>query len=149
MTGMPRIDNTNPEETPSRREKLLSKIRRMRSNMSIRSRRGPSERTLRRTKTFGSLSMSSCQAQPMTSLNGRSLEDLARLGGHSFLSLPADFAPTTLRLPACLVATATYLRCNGWCSVFIYIIIYTRLKTCFNHGFFTNLCSTKYTGSIC
>ncbi|KAK1140715.1 hypothetical protein N8T08_009916 [Aspergillus melleus] len=46
----------------------------------------------------------------MTSLRGRSLDTLARLGGHSFLNLPADFAPSTLRLPACYVATVTYLK---------------------------------------
>ncbi|EHA28004.1 hypothetical protein ASPNIDRAFT_225595 [Aspergillus niger ATCC 1015] len=47
----------------------------------------------------------------MTSLKGKPLEDLARLGGYNLLSLPADFAPTKLRLPVCFVAIITYLGC--------------------------------------
>ncbi|KAF7589182.1 hypothetical protein BBP40_004670 [Aspergillus hancockii] len=42
----------------------------------------------------------------------RVLESLARLGGHSFLSLPVEFAPGTLRLPTCFVATISYLKCS-------------------------------------
>jgi hypothetical protein len=49
----------------------------------------------------------------MDSLAGKTLETLARLGGHSFLAYPGDFAPTALKLPVCFVATATYLRCRG------------------------------------
>lgn len=52
----------------------------------------------------------------MTSLKGKSLDTLARLGGHSFLNLPVEFAPSTLRLPACYVATATYLKVFGMFS---------------------------------
>lgn len=49
----------------------------------------------------------------MNSLNGRSLETLARLGGCSVLTLPADFAPASMRLPSCIVATISYLRTHG------------------------------------
>jgi hypothetical protein len=66
--------------------------------------------TLRRMKTFASLSNRYYQ---MDSLKGRSIETLAQLGGYSFLMLPADFAPTPLKLPACIVATASYLRFHG------------------------------------
>ncbi|KAL3472868.1 hypothetical protein BJX99DRAFT_234774, partial [Aspergillus californicus] len=65
-------------------------------------------RSLRRMKTITDLSPRSCL---MTTLRGKSLETLARLGGYSFLTLPGDFAPTTLGLPVCFVATINYLRC--------------------------------------
>lgn len=46
----------------------------------------------------------------MSSLRGKTVENLARLGGHSYLILPSDLAPAPLQLPACLVATVMYLR---------------------------------------
>ena len=49
----------------------------------------------------------------MESLKGKSLESLARLGGHNFLSLPSEFAPTSLRLPACFVEIITVLMRHG------------------------------------
>lgn len=62
---------------------------------------------LRRTKTFANLRF---RHVPMTSLRGKTVENLARLGGHSYLILPSDIAPAPLQLPACLVATVMYLR---------------------------------------
>jgi hypothetical protein len=61
-------------------------------------------------KTFTTLFTGSCL---MTSLQGKSLETLARLGGFGFLTLPGDFAPTTLNLPVCFVATINHLRSYG------------------------------------
>ncbi|KAL5343138.1 hypothetical protein BJX70DRAFT_209039 [Aspergillus crustosus] len=92
-----------------RRDRLLGRIRTMRSTIQIRAEPSvPRTRNLRRMKTFNALS-----ARPslMTSLRGKPLEDLARLGGYSLLTLPGDFAPTTLSLPVCFVATISYLRC--------------------------------------
>lgn len=62
---------------------------------------------LRRTKTFANLRF---RHVPMSSLRGKTVENLARLGGHSYLILPSDLAPAPLQLPACLVATVMYLR---------------------------------------
>ncbi|KAL1853403.1 hypothetical protein Plec18170_005400 [Paecilomyces lecythidis] len=99
----------NEGRGPKRKDALLRKIRSMRSNLTLRSTpRSPGGRTLRRIKTLANLTNRSCQ---MDSLKGKSLETIARLGGHSFLTLPADFAPCTLRLPVCIVATASYLKC--------------------------------------
>ncbi|KAL4943598.1 hypothetical protein BDV06DRAFT_221054 [Aspergillus oleicola] len=91
-----------------RRDKLLGRIRTMRSSLQIRTEPSvPRARSLRRRKTFSAL-----PARPtfMTSLRGKSLETLARLGGFSLLTLPGDFAPTTLSLPVCFVATINHLR---------------------------------------
>lgn len=97
----------------SRRERFFGKIRTMRSNVSMKRAQDRPERMLRRIKTLASISS---RPPPLASLKGKSLETLARLGGHSFLTLPGDFAPTTLRLPVCFVATVTYLRCYGMAS---------------------------------
>lgn len=70
----------------------------------------PSAPKLRRTKTFANFTR---RPSPMTSLRGKSIETLARLGGHSFLVLPVDLAPSPLQLPACIVAMVMYLRKNG------------------------------------
>ncbi|KAL4968928.1 uncharacterized protein BDV14DRAFT_132776 [Aspergillus stella-maris] len=90
-----------------RRDKFLGRIRTMRSSLQIREPSVPRARSLRRRKTFSAL-----PARPtfMTSLQGKSLETLARLGGFSLLTLPGDFAPTTLSLPVCFVATINHLR---------------------------------------
>ncbi|GAD95223.1 hypothetical protein ANI_1_1582124 [Paecilomyces variotii No. 5] len=99
----------NEVRGPKRKDVFLRKIRSMRSNLTLRSApRSPGGRTLRRIKTLANLANRSYQ---MDSLKGKSLETIARLGGHSFLTLPADFAPCTLRLPVCIVATASYLKC--------------------------------------
>ncbi|KAI9371831.1 hypothetical protein BJX61DRAFT_534474 [Aspergillus egyptiacus] len=91
-----------------RRDRLLGRIRTMRSTIQMKAEPAITGRSLRRMKTFTELGSPSCL---MTSLRGKPLETLARLGGYSFLTLPGDFAPTTLSLPVCFVATMNYLRC--------------------------------------
>ncbi|EAW13151.1 uncharacterized protein ACLA_015970 [Aspergillus clavatus NRRL 1] len=98
------------EELPRRRDRIIRRIRTMRSTLHVKGQGVPPERTLRRMKTFANLPS---RAYGMNLLSGRSLESLARLGGHSFLALPGDFAPAALKLPVCFVATATYLRSRG------------------------------------
>ncbi|KAF7170405.1 hypothetical protein CNMCM5623_002879 [Aspergillus felis] len=95
---------------PRRRDRIIRRIRTVRSTFHLKAQSMPQERKLRRMKTFANLSYCSYR---MDSLAGKSLETLARLGGHSFLAYPGDFAPTALKLPVCFVATATYLRCRG------------------------------------
>ncbi|KAL4779480.1 hypothetical protein BJX76DRAFT_76737 [Aspergillus varians] len=91
-----------------RRDRLLGRIRTMRSTIQIKAEPSiPRVRSLRRMKTFTALPTRPCL---MTSLQGKPLETLARLGGYGFLTLPGDFAPTTLSLPVCFVATINYLR---------------------------------------
>ncbi|GFG04577.1 hypothetical protein IFM5058_01995 [Aspergillus udagawae] len=95
---------------PRRRDRIIRRIRTVRSTFHLKAQSMPQERRLRRMKTFANLSYCSYR---MDSLAGKTLETLARLGGHSFLAYPGDFAPTALKLPVCFVATATYLRCRG------------------------------------
>ncbi|OGM39910.1 hypothetical protein ABOM_011319 [Aspergillus bombycis] len=94
---------------PRRRDRVLGRIRVMRSTLHMKAQPVVTHsRTLRRMRTFANFSSRSCD---LSALKGRSLESLARLGGHSFLSLPVEFAPATLRLPTCFVATISYLKC--------------------------------------
>ncbi|PIG80656.1 hypothetical protein AARAC_007775 [Aspergillus arachidicola] len=94
-----------------RRDRVLSRIRVMRSTLHMKAQPAVTHtRTLRRMKTFANFSSRSCE---LSALKGRSLENLARLGGHSFLSFPVEFAPAILRLPTCFVATISYLRYFG------------------------------------
>ncbi|KAL4920496.1 hypothetical protein BDW62DRAFT_6922 [Aspergillus aurantiobrunneus] len=99
-----------PGDRPERRrDKLLGRIRTMRSSIQIKAEPSiPRARSLRRMKTF---TVPPSRSYLMTSLQGKPLETLARLGGYSFLTLPGDFAPTTLSLPVCFVASINYLRC--------------------------------------
>lgn len=98
------------DDPPRRRDKFYGRIRTMRSTLQLGSSDAPRKRTLRRMRTFASLSRRSAD---MTSLKGKPLEGLARLGGYNLLTLPADFAPTKLKLPVCFVAIITYLGCFG------------------------------------
>ncbi|EYE91773.1 uncharacterized protein EURHEDRAFT_463967, partial [Aspergillus ruber CBS 135680] len=96
-----------------KRDKILGRIRSMRSNIQMRSQSVPPEaeqRRLRRMKTFANLSS---RSDPFSTLKGKSLETLARLGGYSYLKPQADFAPAVLKLPVCFAATATYLQIYG------------------------------------
>ncbi|KAL3460348.1 hypothetical protein BJX64DRAFT_278545 [Aspergillus heterothallicus] len=97
------------EKLQRRRDRLLGRIRTMRSTIHIRSEPSITRaRSLRRMKTISALPY---QPSFMSSLRGKPLETLARLGGYGLLTLPGDFAPTTLTLPVCFVAVITYLRC--------------------------------------
>jgi hypothetical protein len=84
----------------------MSRVRKVRSGLAADT--NPQTPKLRRTKTFATLR----RPVPMTSLRGRSVETLARLGGHAFLML-ADLAPFPLQLPACIVATVMFLHRYG------------------------------------
>ncbi|KOC13529.1 hypothetical protein AFLA70_347g001290 [Aspergillus flavus AF70] len=108
------VDDPNvigDNEPPRRRDRVLGRIRVMRSTLHMKAQPAVTHtRTLRRMKTLANFSSRSCE---LSALKGRSLENLARLGGHSFLSFPVEFAPAILRLPTCFVATISYLRCFG------------------------------------
>lgn len=84
----------------------------MQSNLNLVADSQSSAPKLRRTKTFANFAR---RTSPMTSLRGKSVENLARLGGHSYLVLPSDLAPFPMQLPACIVATVMYLRKLGKC----------------------------------
>lgn len=62
-------------------------------------------KTLRRIKTMATLS----RTFPPYSLKGKTLEELSRLGGYSYLLLPCHYGPAPLRLPTCIAACAQYL----------------------------------------
>ncbi|OJJ37346.1 hypothetical protein ASPWEDRAFT_170832 [Aspergillus wentii DTO 134E9] len=95
------------DRLPRRRDRIYCRIRTMRSSLQLKPPLVPGERSVRRVRTHANLSS---RSYPMTSLRGKSLETLARLGGHSYLSLSTEFAPARLKLPVCFVATAVYLR---------------------------------------
>lgn len=58
-------------------------------------------------KTFANL-----RNNPMTSLRDITVENLARLGGHSYIMI-MDLGPPPLQLPACIVAAVMYLHRYG------------------------------------
>ncbi|KAJ6119596.1 hypothetical protein N7523_003876 [Penicillium sp. IBT 18751x] len=102
----PRAD----EENVSRRHRLFHRVRPVQSSLTLEVDSQPRAPRLRRARTFASLGR---RADPMTSLQGRSIETLARLGGHSFIVLPSHLAPSPLQLPACIVMCVMYLRKRG------------------------------------
>ncbi|KAJ5690101.1 hypothetical protein N7462_004493 [Penicillium macrosclerotiorum] len=93
-----------------RRHRFLGRVRPVQSNAALGETSQPPSSKLRRAKTFASFAR---RPEPMVSLRGKSIETLARLGGHSFIILSADLAPCPLQLPACIVATVMYLRRFG------------------------------------
>ncbi|KAJ5713190.1 uncharacterized protein N7483_010371 [Penicillium malachiteum] len=92
-------------DNQARRRHRFGRVRPTQSHSTLAPTHSPAK--LRRTKTFASLAH---RSSPMSSLRGRSIEDIARLGGHSFLILPYYLAPVALQLPACIVAMVMYLR---------------------------------------
>ncbi|KAJ5757613.1 uncharacterized protein N7511_006307 [Penicillium nucicola] len=104
--GLPEIPLNEGSGNGRRGFRLMNRVRKVRSGLVADA--GPQERKLRRVKTFAVLR----RPVPMTSLYGRSVETLARLGGHSFLML-ADLAPFPLQLPACIVAPVMFLHKYG------------------------------------
>ncbi|KAJ5152253.1 hypothetical protein N7492_010548 [Penicillium capsulatum] len=101
---------TSEDSGPQRRYRFLTRVRPVQSTMTLSEGSQAPVSKLRRTKTFANLAR---RPDPMIALQGRTLETLSRLGGHSFLMLPADLAPAPLQLPACIVATMQYLRRFG------------------------------------
>ncbi|KAJ5656229.1 hypothetical protein N7507_008179 [Penicillium longicatenatum] len=104
-----------PEQT--RRRTRFGRMRPTQSNQTL----GEVSYTtskLRRTKTFANLGH---RPSPMSSLRGKSVEFIARLGGHSYLILPSNLAPAPLKLPACIVAMVVYLRTSAPHSTELFI----------------------------
>ncbi|CAG7993196.1 unnamed protein product [Penicillium salamii] len=102
----PPLESIASEEEETSRRGMFSRLRKVRSNLET-----PPETEripiLRRIRTFGSI-----RPDPLTSLNGRTLEDLARLGGHSFI-VNYDLSPGPLQLPACMVSALLFLYRHG------------------------------------
>ncbi|KAJ5952059.1 uncharacterized protein N7479_010472 [Penicillium vulpinum] len=106
------VDDTPPaegnpaeEQSASRRGLgLLGKVRKVRSSLAPDTTPLAPAPKLRRMKTFANLR----RPVPMTLLQGRSIETLARLGGHGYLML-TDLAPCPVQLPAYIVATLMFL----------------------------------------
>ncbi|KAJ5107164.1 hypothetical protein N7456_003839 [Penicillium angulare] len=98
------------EDGESGRRRRFRRVRPTQSNFTLGESSPPPASRLRRTKTFANLGR---RSSPMSSLRGKSLDTIARLGGHSYLILPPDLAPAPLQLPACIVAMIMYLRRSG------------------------------------
>ncbi|KAJ5496651.1 Rho GTPase activation protein [Penicillium fimorum] len=104
----PPAEATVGEQGTSRRVGLLGKVRKVRSNLAPDTPPLAPIPKLRRMKTFANL----LRPDPMTSLQGRSIETLARLGGHGYLML-TELTPCPAQLPAYIVATLMFLHKYG------------------------------------
>ncbi|CAI7670673.1 unnamed protein product [Penicillium crustosum] len=105
----PAEGNPTEEEGTSRRGLgLLGKVRKVRSSLDADTTPLAPPPKLRRMKTFANLR----RPTSMTSLQGRSIETLARLGGYGYLML-TDLAPCPVQLPAYIVATLMFLHKYG------------------------------------
>ncbi|EED22912.1 conserved hypothetical protein [Talaromyces stipitatus ATCC 10500] len=94
---------------PSKRELILRKVRSIGSHLRPRS---PTRRArnLRRMRTFANLSL---KYYKMDSLKGKDLATMGRMCGYGSLTLPGDFAPAVMRLPAPIVSLVSYLVTHG------------------------------------
>ncbi|KAJ5356090.1 Rho GTPase activation protein [Penicillium concentricum] len=104
----PPAGNVEEQGANRRRVGLLGKVRKVRSNLAPDTPPLAPVPKLRRMKTFANLR----RPDPMTSLQGRSIETLARLGGHGYLML-TELAPCPAQLPAYIVATLMFLHKYG------------------------------------
>ncbi|KAI2707133.1 hypothetical protein CBS147317_638 [Penicillium roqueforti] len=99
----------NPEQATSRRGfGLLGRVRKVRSSLDVDTTPLVPAPKLRRMKTLANIRRPST----MTSLQGRSIQTLARLGGHGYLML-TELAPCPVQLPAYIVATLMFLHKYG------------------------------------
>ncbi|OQE85757.1 hypothetical protein PENNAL_c0023G08874 [Penicillium nalgiovense] len=99
---------TEEQGTSRRGFGLLGKVRKVRSSLEADTTPLAPAPKLRRMKTFANMH----RPNPMTSLQGRSIETLSRLGGHGYLML-TDLAPCPVQLPAYIVATLMFLHKYG------------------------------------
>ncbi|KAG5300761.1 hypothetical protein I7I48_00558 [Histoplasma ohiense] len=102
----------NPVEeaagSPRRSDSFLGRIRSVKSNLGL-NRNNSGRRALRRIQTFANLPVQ----YHIGELRGKRLQDLARLGGLSYLNLPEGYGPRNLALPTCFASTMGYLLENG------------------------------------
>ncbi|PGH27692.1 hypothetical protein AJ80_00707 [Polytolypa hystricis UAMH7299] len=101
---VPTFLSKDKQEKGDQSSRLLGRIRSAKSSFSMRH-KSSVRRTVRRIKSMANLSVQ----YSVGSLKDKTLEDLARLGGHSYLKLPYDYAPTRLKLPTCIASTSLYL----------------------------------------
>ncbi|PGH34947.1 hypothetical protein GX50_02185 [[Emmonsia] crescens] len=96
------------DDLPKRSNSLLGRIRSVKSSLAL-NRKNSGRRVLRRIKTIANLAVQ----YPIGELKGKSLEDLARLGGLGYLNLPEGYGPRTLALPICFASAMGYLLEHG------------------------------------
>lgn len=94
--------------SPRRSGSFLGRIRSVKSNLGL-NRNNSGRRALRRIQTFANLPVQ----YHIGELRGKRLQDLARLGGLSYLNLPEGYGPRNLALPTCFASTMGYLLENG------------------------------------
>lgn len=84
-------------------------------------RKTPSSRPINSTsngflpRKSSSMDIARPSSEIIQGLSTKSLEDIARLGGISLLSLPSDFSPCALAVPTCLAATGNYIALHCEC----------------------------------
>lgn len=108
------------DDLPKRSNSLLGRIRSVKSSLAL-NRKNSGRRVLRRIKTIANLAVQ----YPIGELKGKSLEDLARLGGLGYLNLPEGYGPRTLALPICFASAMGYLLEHG---MICFICLGERLK---------------------
>ncbi|KAJ5325603.1 hypothetical protein MYU51_000397 [Penicillium brevicompactum] len=115
------LSPTSEKETETETERtgrhlVFGRLRSVRSNIEIP--QESQERTpkpkLRRIKTIASIFVSTPAnpLTPMTSLNGRTIEELSRFGGHSYI-VAKELGPCPLELPAFMVTGFMFLHRDG------------------------------------
>ncbi|KAK2875084.1 hypothetical protein FQN49_001803 [Arthroderma sp. PD_2] len=95
-------------EKPARQTSLLNRLRKVKSNLTVK-RKDNNKHTLRHIKTMANMNT---QVEYGT-LDGRPIEELARLGGESVLTFPREYGPGVLRLPTCIAAPVHFLLQHG------------------------------------
>ncbi|EFE42359.1 conserved hypothetical protein [Trichophyton verrucosum HKI 0517] len=101
ISPMPGIENS---DTPARQSSLLNRLRKVKSNLTVKRKDG-SKHGLRRIKTMANINAHA----EFGMLEGRAIEDLARLGGESNITFPREYEPGILRLPTCMAAPIHFL----------------------------------------
>ncbi|EFR04648.1 hypothetical protein MGYG_07653 [Nannizzia gypsea CBS 118893] len=104
VSPLPGAENNQP----ARQSSLLNRLRKVKSNLAVK-RKDTNRHGLRRIKTMANLNT---HAEYGT-LEGRTVEDLARLGGESTLIFPGEYEPGVLRLPTCIAAPVNFLLQHG------------------------------------
>ncbi|DAA73269.1 TPA_exp: Uncharacterized protein A8136_5194 [Trichophyton benhamiae CBS 112371] len=104
VSPMPGIEN----DTPARQSSLLNRLRKVKSNLTVKRKDG-SKHSLRRIKTMANINAHA----EFGMLEGRAIEDLARLGGESNITFPREYEPGILRLPTCIAAPIHFLLQHG------------------------------------
>ncbi|KAL1956036.1 hypothetical protein VTO42DRAFT_7851 [Malbranchea cinnamomea] len=106
-------NSTDQTNTAFSSGSLLNRLRNAKSIQTLKR----SKSVLRRMRTMANIK---ADFMPGT-LKGKSLEEIARVGGESIINMPYAYSPGPLRLPTCIAATVSYLLENGPSTQYLYV----------------------------